>query len=161
MLFHVNSVVLASVCIDVILWSLLVNNPSPHRCPLWLFFGFASRGGVVWATDGLCRPSCLRTVMRGKRGAAFSTESPAWPRVLGLVGLVGEHEATLHRTYLRVLLLCPSKVQFSALPVRLSRRGRIPSAVNDLVQFTLCKVVFVYLLPRPFLSFQKSVLCYP
>jgi len=42
-----------------------------------------------------------------------------------------------------------SKTQFSALPVRLSRRGRIPSAVNDLVRFTLCKVVFVRSIPLP------------
>ena len=125
---------LASVCIDVILWPLLVNNPFPHRCPLWLFFGFASRGGVVRATDGLCRPGCPRSCCAGNGGPRSPPSRPLG-RALRLVGLVGEHGATLHRTYLRVLLLCPlGKARSLALPVGLSRRGRIPSAVNNLVQ---------------------------
>ena len=120
------------------------------------FFGFASRGGVVRAMDGLCRPGRPRTLCAGNGGPRSPPSRPLG-RALRLVGLVGEHGATLHRTYLRVLLLCPlGKARLLALPVGLSRRGRIPSAVNNLVRFTLCKVVLCTCFLVPFLRSKNQ-----
>ena len=68
MLFHVNSVVLASVCIDVILWSLLVNNPSPHRCPLWLFSALPQGGELFGPRMDCVARVALEVVARGTGG---------------------------------------------------------------------------------------------
>ena len=94
-------------CVDGIIRSLSLTDIPPHRGPLWALFGFASRGGVVRTTDGLCCPSCLLAVPHGLRGAAFSTESPTFCRILGLLGLGAEHEPALHRTYCALCFFAP------------------------------------------------------
>ena len=96
-----------------------ISRPTVALCGL--FFGFASRGGVVRATDGLCRPNCLPAVPHGERGAAFSTESPTLCRVLGLVGLGAEHEPTLHRKYRALHFLAPFFSQSKGLVLCSSR----------------------------------------
>ena len=119
-LLHVWMTLLDSYCSAT-------SRPTVALCGL--FFGFASRGGVVRTTDGLCRPDCLPAVPHGERGAAFSTESPTLCRVPGLVGLGAEHEPTLHRKYRALHFLAPflSVKRTSPLlkPNKLSRRGRI------------------------------------
>ena len=114
---------------------LLVNNPLPHRCPLWLFFRLCLKGGSCSGHGWIVSPGLPLERCCAGNGGPRSPPSRPLGRALRLVGLVGEHGATLHRTYLRVLLLCPlGKARSLALPVGLSRRGRIPSAVNNLVQ---------------------------
>ena len=94
-------------CMDGIIRSLSLTDIPPHRGPLRALFGFASRGGVVRTTDGLCCPSCLLAVPHGLRGAAFSTESPTFCRILGLLGLGAEHEPALHRSYCALCFFAP------------------------------------------------------
>ena len=118
-----NSTLEWSVCIDDVAQFLLLSNISPHRGPLWAFFGFASRGGVVRTTDGLCRPDCHPAVPHGERGAAFSTESPTFCRILGLLGLGAEHEPALHRTCCALASSPLFFTQSKGLVLCLSRTG--------------------------------------
>ena len=121
------------------------------------FFSALPQGGELFGP----RMDCVARVALERccagNGGPRSPPSRPLGRALGLVGLVGEHGATLHRTYLRVLLLCPlGKARSLALPVGLSRRGGIPSAVNNLVRFTLCKVVLCTCFLVPFLRSKNQ-----
>ena len=144
---------------DDIVRSLLFNNPSPHRCPLWLFFRLCLKGGSCSGHGWIVSPKiAYERCCAENEGPCSPPSRPHCPKSLGLSDSL---ENTKPRSTGHICALCSSplylkKTQFSALPVKLSRRGGIPSARNDLMQFTLCKVVFVHFASSP-LSFVPKI----
>ena len=140
----------------MLLWSYWSTTLYPTAA-LCGFFSALPQGGELFGP----RMDCVARVALERccagNGGPRSPLSRPLGRALRLVGLVGEHGATLHRTDLRVLLRCPlGKARPLALPVGLSRRGRIPSAAINLVQFTLCKVVLCICFLAPFLRSKNQ-----
>ena len=150
----------SNVCIGDFVQSLLFNNPSPHRCPLWLFFRLCLKGGSCSGHGWIVSPKiAYERCCAENEGPCSPPSRPHCPESLGLSDSL---ENTKPRSTGHICALCffapfsQLKTQFSALPVKLSRRGGVPSAENDLMQFTLCKVVFVHCTSSPF-SFAPKI----